>query len=212
LLLDADEGSGEEAAASPGALADVAASHRRSLLGGPKPAVTRARAPGGSGSGDARGGGGGGTGGDGAYVLISQQRLLGGSSEYRRCARPGDHASDGPPVCCADFVCPDEERSKAEVNAKGVCLWGGALKRALKHPMESSTLVSFATTPKCHHLHHFTPSQITLSVSPVSGLRSFCATLSSPRTLLRRGNGKRATESVPRKTSRRRPSPTVASR
>jgi len=94
-----------------------------------------------SGDGGSGGDGGGGNGGDGGdsnvdssvasamsthYLLVSQQRLLGGSAENERCgavtvttatSTTGSEGarSDGAPVCCADFVCPDEERSKAEV-------------------------------------------------------------------------------------------------
>lgn len=51
--------------------------------------------------------------GDEHFLLLSQQRLLGGSSKHVKCGNALTDRAEGPPVCCADAKCPEEEANKA---------------------------------------------------------------------------------------------------
>ena len=51
--------------------------------------------------------------GDEHFLLLSQQRLLGGSAKHLKCGNALKDRAEGPPVCCADSKCPEEEANKA---------------------------------------------------------------------------------------------------
>ena len=60
------------------------------------------------------------------FLLLSQQRLLGGSSKHVKCGNVLKDHAEGPPVCCADAKCPDEEANKAAdwaAEAERCCAW-----------------------------------------------------------------------------------------